>query len=225
MTMYEKRPTRWRDVPRHRDDVFLPILTPWGEGERKVAAVAEACDRASRDLGRRGRGRHPRVLFDVFRHKRTTRPSSRRSSRPWRSRWPTPANLTFCLPAHDPDYPIYSYEEILDCSEDGPGARGAAPPGDGAAQPVPVGPGADRGSRRSGEIGDDDFVVAFVPRNREVREFIRRVQGRASGAPAAGAARRRRAQPLAPRRPAGRRRRAVRASSRASSRWRSSRAS
>src|SRR6266403_4494980 len=24
MTMYEKRPTRWRDVPKTRDDVFLP---------------------------------------------------------------------------------------------------------------------------------------------------------------------------------------------------------
>src|SRR5918994_6955323 len=41
MTMYEKRPTRWRDVPRRRDDVFLPILTPWEDAERKVAAVQE----------------------------------------------------------------------------------------------------------------------------------------------------------------------------------------
>ncbi len=28
MAMYEKRPTRWRDVPRSREDVFLPALTP-----------------------------------------------------------------------------------------------------------------------------------------------------------------------------------------------------
>src|SRR5215468_126785 len=26
MTMYEKRPTRWRDVPKGRDDVFLPVF-------------------------------------------------------------------------------------------------------------------------------------------------------------------------------------------------------
>ena len=26
MTMYEKRPTRWRDVPKSRDDVFLPVF-------------------------------------------------------------------------------------------------------------------------------------------------------------------------------------------------------
>jgi 3-oxoacyl-[acyl-carrier-protein] synthase III len=42
MTMHEKRPTRWRDLPRHRDDVFLPLLTPWEQSERKVAAVAAA---------------------------------------------------------------------------------------------------------------------------------------------------------------------------------------
>ena len=27
MTMYDKRPTRWRDVPRRRDDVFLPVFS------------------------------------------------------------------------------------------------------------------------------------------------------------------------------------------------------
>src|ERR1044071_2475204 len=26
MTMYEKRPTRWRDVARPRDDIFLPVF-------------------------------------------------------------------------------------------------------------------------------------------------------------------------------------------------------
>ena len=41
-TMYDKRPTRWRDVPRQRDDVFLPVMTPWEDGERKVASVENA---------------------------------------------------------------------------------------------------------------------------------------------------------------------------------------
>lgn len=26
LTMYEKRPTRWGDLPRHRDDIFLPVF-------------------------------------------------------------------------------------------------------------------------------------------------------------------------------------------------------
>ncbi|MFY9645772.1 MAG: hypothetical protein WAK29_11380, partial [Terriglobales bacterium] len=28
LTMYEKRPTRWRDMPRHRNDIFLPVYKP-----------------------------------------------------------------------------------------------------------------------------------------------------------------------------------------------------
>ena len=42
MTMFDKRPTRWRDLPKRRDDVFLPVLTPWEDGEAKVAAVEHA---------------------------------------------------------------------------------------------------------------------------------------------------------------------------------------
>src|SRR2546425_541848 len=46
MTMYEKRPTRWRDVPRLRDDVFLPVFTPWDGAE--PAATVEGGYRALR---------------------------------------------------------------------------------------------------------------------------------------------------------------------------------
>ena len=54
MTMYEKRPTRWRDVPKGRDDVFLPVLAPWQDAQRKVDAVqAESpCVSWSSSLGR-----------------------------------------------------------------------------------------------------------------------------------------------------------------------------
>ena len=38
MTMYERRPTRWRDVPRHRDDIFLPVFKLW-EGAEMTAAI------------------------------------------------------------------------------------------------------------------------------------------------------------------------------------------
>jgi 3-oxoacyl-[acyl-carrier-protein] synthase III len=69
ITMFEKRPTRWRDVAKHRDDVFLPVVTPWEDGERKVAAV----ERAYRELpATRDANTEDRVfdlLFDVFRNK------------------------------------------------------------------------------------------------------------------------------------------------------------
>ena len=35
ITMYEVQPTRWADVPRSRDDVFVPILTPWRIAKRR----------------------------------------------------------------------------------------------------------------------------------------------------------------------------------------------
>jgi len=38
MTMYEKRPTRWRDVARHRDDIFLPVFEP-RDGSETTAAI------------------------------------------------------------------------------------------------------------------------------------------------------------------------------------------
>src|SRR5437879_10178509 len=42
MTMYDKRPTRWRDVPRRRDDVFLPVFTPWdGRNTRSEEHTSE----------------------------------------------------------------------------------------------------------------------------------------------------------------------------------------
>src|SRR3954465_11981987 len=70
MTMYEKRPARWRDVPRRRDAVFLPILRPGEEGERKVLAVATAYDALEAGPDPEAEERIFRMLFDVFAHRR-----------------------------------------------------------------------------------------------------------------------------------------------------------
>jgi 3-oxoacyl-[acyl-carrier-protein] synthase-3 len=39
ITMYEKRPTPWRNVPKRRPDVFLPIVTPWIDGASKIHSI------------------------------------------------------------------------------------------------------------------------------------------------------------------------------------------
>src|SRR5215475_11484025 len=46
ITMFDRRPTRWRDLAKRRDDVYLPVLTPWEDSERKVAAVEQASARS-----------------------------------------------------------------------------------------------------------------------------------------------------------------------------------
>src|SRR5665213_1870051 len=69
MTLYEKRPTRWSDVPRSRSDVFLPILTPWEDGDRKVAAVKGAFEALAPTWDAEVEDQIFGILFDVFGHR------------------------------------------------------------------------------------------------------------------------------------------------------------
>lgn len=183
MTMYEKRPTRWRDLPRTRDDIFLPLLTPWEEGERKIAAVDAAWRRLTPTWDPEAEERIFAILFDIFGHKRhhaaglpPIKPTVAEITR-------DPRNLTFRLPGHDTDYPTYGFDEILDVSEATAELEWLSRlalvlhneyPWDRAcADLVEV-----------GKLGDDDFVVAFVPRDQPVMEFIRRVKAGTPARPA-----------------------------------------
>src|SRR6202011_2010640 len=69
MTMYEKRPTRWRDVPRHRDDVFLPVVLPWEDGEQKIETIASAYRALPPMWDAKMEDPIFDALLEVFRHK------------------------------------------------------------------------------------------------------------------------------------------------------------
>ena len=175
MTMYEKRPTRWRDLPRRRDDVFLPLLTPWEQGERKIAAVAAAWSELPARWDADAEDQIFTILFDIFRHKRHHAAALPPVKPTVAEITSDPANLTFCFPTHDPDYPTRSYQEILDCTETVPELEPLHRLAMVLHNQYPW----DLAQTRLtgvGTIGDDDFVVAFVPRNHEVLEFIRRVK-------------------------------------------------
>ena len=128
--------------------------------------------------------------------------------------------LTYCLSSYDPDFPVYSYHDVLDCSEDQPELEALMRMAMVMHNHYPW----DRSKLRLEEVGriaDDEFVVVFAPRNREVREFIRRSHGRPRPGPSAAGPGARASRP--PSRPTGRRldRFAVKPRSRP---WRSSRA-
>src|SRR4051812_5495624 len=175
ITMYVKRPMRWRDVPRRRDDVFLPTLTPWEDGARKVAAVGAAYDALDPGPDPEAEERIFRMLFDVFANRRhhatelqAIKPTVAEAVR-------DPDGLTLCLPAHDPDYPVHGFEAIRDCREDVPELESLhrlamvlhnQHPWDRAAADL----------RPVRAVGDDEFVVVLVPRNADVMDFIRRVK-------------------------------------------------
>jgi 3-oxoacyl-(acyl-carrier-protein) synthase III len=195
MTLYEKRPTRWADVPRTKTDVFLPIVTPWKDGDRKVAAVLGAYEALPSAWDREVEDRIFGTLFDVFGHRKhdaTDLPALKPTVAQILS---DPTNLTFRLPAYDPDFPVYDYNEILDCSEEAPELEALSRWAKVLHNQYPW----ERSQAELVEVGqlqDDDYVVVFHPRNEEVRHFLRRL---ASGVvPTVGSKAREAVAPVAP---------------------------
>ena len=68
-TMYGKQPMRWRDVPRQRDDVFLPIFQPW-ESAEPAAAIESGYRNLVPSWDEGTEDKIFRILLDVFRHKK-----------------------------------------------------------------------------------------------------------------------------------------------------------
>jgi len=175
ITMFDRRPTRWRDLPKKRDDVYLPVLTPWEDSERKVAAVEQAFAALPPTWDARAEETIFGLRFDLFRTKlyhATELPPIKPTVAEFTDQ---PDALTFVMPSYDPDYPVFTSEQIIDASEDVPELEALMRwamvlhnqyPWDRSATEL----------RGPGEIGDDDFVVAFYPRNRDVQAFIERVK-------------------------------------------------
>jgi 3-oxoacyl-(acyl-carrier-protein) synthase III len=175
ITMFDRRPTRWRDLPKRRPDVFLPVLTPWEESERKVAAVEQAFRALEPTWDGRAEETIFDLLFDLFRTKlyhATELPPIKPTVAEFMDQ---PDALTFVMPGYDPDYPVFTTEQIMDAHEDVPELEALERWAMVLHNQYPW----DRSGtelRGPGQIGDDDFVVAFHPRTRDVQAFIERVK-------------------------------------------------
>jgi len=174
MTMSEKRPTRWRDVARGRDDVFLPVFKQW-EGAELTAAIEGGYRslKASWDEGTEDK--ICRILLDVFRHKKgagAELPAIKPTVAELLAR---PKSLTYHLLAYDPDFPGYGHDDIIEYAH-------AVPELEAVMRQAMVLHNQyrwDRARTRLTEVGqlhDDDYVVVFHPRNEDVLQFIRRVK-------------------------------------------------
>ena len=183
LPMFDKRPTRWRDLPRRRHDVFLPLLTPWEDGDRKIAAVGRGYAELPATWDADAEDGIFELLFDVYRHKRHHATELPPVPPTVGEMLATPDRLTLVLPRHDPDYRVFSADEILDAHETVPELEAlrrwamvlhnqhAWLRAEGELRPI-------------GSIGDDDFVIAYHPRSREVAAFLDRVRAAATdGAP------------------------------------------
>jgi 3-oxoacyl-(acyl-carrier-protein) synthase III len=175
ITMFDRRPTRWRDLAKRRPDVFLPVLTPWEDSERKVAAVEQAFRALEPTWDARAEETIFDLLFDLFRTKlyhATELPPIKPTVAEFMDQ---PDALTFVMPGYDPDYPVFTTEQIMDAHEDVPELEALERWAMVLHNQYPW----ERSGtelRGPGQIGDDDFVVAFHPRTRDVLAFIERVK-------------------------------------------------
>src|SRR5213594_3176534 len=174
MTMYEKRPTRWRDVPKTRDDVFLPVFTAW-EGQELSAAIEAGYRALPPSFDEGTEDKISRVLLDVFRHKKGGGAELPAIKPTVSEILANPRNLTYHLLAYDPDYPGYGHDDIIEFAHRVPELEALMR----HAMVLHNQYRWDRAKTRVIEVGKlhhDDFVVVFAPRSDEVAQFIRRVK-------------------------------------------------
>jgi 3-oxoacyl-[acyl-carrier-protein] synthase III len=175
MTMYEKVPTRWRDVPRQRDDLFLPVFKPWEGAE--LAATIEAGYRALPSTWDEGvEGKIFRILFEIFRHKKGAGAELPAIKPTVSEILANPGNLTYHLLAYDPDYPRYAPEDIIEYTHPVPELEALWRQAMVLHNQYPWDR-AKTGLAEVAELQPDDFVVVFRPRDPQVLRFIRRVKG------------------------------------------------
>ena len=195
MPLYEKRPTRWADVPRTRADVFMPIVTPWVDGDRKVAAVLGAYEALPPTWNREVEDRIFAILFDVFGHRKHDATDLQPVKPTVSQILSDPKNLTFRLPSYDPDFPMYELADIVDCAEEVPELEALSRWAKVLHNQYPW----ERSQAELVEVGqlrDDDYVVVMHPRDQQVRHFLRRVE---SGVvPASGSKAKEAVQPVRP---------------------------
>ena len=118
ITMYDVQPTRWADVPRRRDDLYVPILVPWEDREAKVSAVMSAYPNLPEQWDAEVEDSIFQVLFDVFGHRRNHATKLSPVIPTVADLTSNPRNQTLRLNRYDPDFRRYSYAEIIDCNED-----------------------------------------------------------------------------------------------------------
>jgi 3-oxoacyl-[acyl-carrier-protein] synthase-3 len=175
MTMYEQRPMAWRYVPKRRTDVFMPMITPWKDAERKTAAVSAEYIRLPSAWSEDVEYRIFTPLFDIFsnrRHHATELPAINPSVAEMLEE---PANLAFHIALYDPDFTTYSYDDIVNCHEQVPELEALMrwtmvlynqhPWHRQHTRLTPI-----------SKIRDDDVVMVLYPRSHEVLQFIQRVK-------------------------------------------------
>jgi 3-oxoacyl-[acyl-carrier-protein] synthase-3 len=174
LTMYEKRPTRWGDLPRNRSDIFLGMYKP-RDSAGPTAAIEAGYLKLPTLWDEEAEDKSFRMLLDVLRNKQG-------SGGEFRALRPTvaeilsdPKNKTYRLTSYDRDYPGYDYDDVIDCIHTVPELEALMR----QAMILHNQYRWDPTTSTTTEVGmlkDEDYVVVFYPKNSDVIEFLRRVK-------------------------------------------------
>ena len=175
ITMYDKRPTRWRDVPRDRDDVFLPLLTPWPGFERSTGIIARAYQALPSNWDEEIEQKIFEIMFAVFAHVRHDAAELSAIKPTVAEFLADPDGRTFVVSAFEPDWPMYSRDDVINAEAGVPELEALLRWAMVLHNQYPWA-GSTTRLASGGEIGDDDFVVLFYPRDDEILDFIMRVR-------------------------------------------------
>ena len=174
LTMYEKRPTRWGDLPRQRDDVFLPVYKP-----RDSSAIATAIEAGYQDLppswDEELENRSFAILINVYKNALSAGGELRPVRPTVAEALADPANRTRHLLVYDPDYLRYTFDDVVDCLHPVPELEALMRQCMILHNQYPWEPSISKRTEL-GQLKDDDYVVAFHPRNEDVLRFIQRVK-------------------------------------------------
>jgi len=174
LTMYDKRPTRWRDAPRSRSDVYLPVVPP-GDAV-PLAPMLEATYHALPPTW------DPQLedcvfatLIEIVRNRRGNGVEVAARNPTVTAALADPECRTYRLATYDPDHPHYSDEEVI-------GFGHAIPELEALMRHVMVVRNQFRWDPSAREVvdvnrlQDDDIVILLYPRDERVAAFIRRGQ-------------------------------------------------
>ena len=174
LTMYEKRPTRWKDIPRHRNDIFLGMYKP-RDSARPTAAIEAGYLSLPPMWDEETENKAFRILLDVSRNKVGSGGEFRALRPTVEELLADPKNLTYHLLSYDPDYPGYDYGDVIDCVHSVPELEALMRQSMILHNQYRWNPSTST-AIEVGKLQDEDYVVAFYPRSTEVSDFIRRVK-------------------------------------------------
>jgi 3-oxoacyl-(acyl-carrier-protein) reductase len=174
-TMYEKRPTRWGDLPRLREDVFLPLFKP-RDAAGMITAIEAGCQALPAMWDEEQEDKVFEILLNVFRNKPSAGGELRAIKPTVAEIMADPSNLTYRLVNYGRDYLHYTYDDVIDCIHPVPEIEALMRQGMILHNQYPWNS-ASSSRIEVGALCDDDYVVAYHPRNNEVLQFIRRVKG------------------------------------------------